>query len=207
MSTIKDLQDFIENLRIERENEAKQQIEKLLEKFLQHYFIEDHRPWRAVIGNKRCKPVPIHYHIEYYRESSVDKDWMWPDMPESFIREYLETLGFVLTKGEICVSVPAYKKGEPLSFAQKWVRKINHSYSEYCVNEERRAVEIYSDFIDELINTPTENIKLRNGYVLFTGFKFSKELSRRPYHYLKKRMKEDGIFEVQDTEHGIGVNF
>ena len=57
MSTIKDLQDFIGKLRIERENEAKQRIEKLLEKFLQHYFIEDHRPWRAVIGNKRCKPV------------------------------------------------------------------------------------------------------------------------------------------------------
>lgn len=207
MSTIKDLQDFIEKLRIERENEAKLQIEALLENFFQQSFIEGHRPWRAVIGNKRCKPVPIHHHIGFYKESSIDKDSMWPDMPESFIREYLETLGFVLTKGEICVSVPAYKKGEPLSFAQKWVRRINQSYSEYCVNEERRAVEMYSDFIDELINTPTENIKLRNGYVLFTGFKFSKELSRKSYHYLKKRMKEDGIFEVQDTEHGIGVNF
>lgn len=207
MATTKELYEFIEKLRIEREKEAKQQIEKLLENFFQKCFIEGHRPWRAVIGNKRCKPVPIHYHIGFYKESSIDKDSMWPDMPESFIREYLETLGFVLTNGEICVSVPAYKKGEAMSFAQKWVRTINQSYSEYCVNEERRAVEMYSDFIDELINTPTENIKLRNGYVLFTGFKFSKELSRKPYHYLKKRMKEDGIFEVQDTEHGIGVNF
>lgn len=210
MSTIKDLQDFIEKLRIERENVAKLQIEALLENFFQQSFIEGHRPWRAVIGNKRCKPVPIHHHIGFYKESSIDKDSMWPDMPESFIREYLETLGFVLTKGEICVSVPAYKKGEPLSFAQKWVRKINHSYSEYCVNEEKRAVEMYSDFIQELIETPVEKIKIRDGYVLFEKFKFSKELSRKCYHNMKRTMKEDGyIFEVYDDKKyiGVGVKF
>lgn len=211
MSTIKDLQDFIKKLRIERENEAKQQIDKLLENFFQQSFIEGHRPWHAVIGNKRCKPVPIHYHIEFYRESSVDKDWMWPDMPESFIREYLETLGFVLTKGKICVSVPAYKKGEPLSFAQKWVRKINHSYSVYCLNEKKLAKKMYSDFIQELIETPVEKIKIRDGYVLFEKFKFSKEISRKCYHNMKRTMKEDGyIFEVYDEKKnyiGVGVEF
>lgn len=210
MSTANDLQKFIEKLRIERENEAKQQIEKLLENFFQQSFIEGHRPWRAVIGNKRCKPVPIHHHIEFYRESSVDKDWMWPDMPESFIREYLENLGFILTKGEICVSVPAYKKGETMSFAQEWIRRINHSYSVYCSNEKKLAEKLYSDFIQELIETPVEKIKIRDGYVLFTGFKFSKEISCKCCHNIKRIMKEDGyIFEVYDGEEyiGVGVKF
>lgn len=167
MSNIKDLQDFIEKLRIERENEAKQQFEKLLENFFQQSFIDGHRPWRAMIGNKRCKPVPIHHHIVFYKESSIDKDSMWPDMPESFIREYIEKLGFVLTNDAICISVRAYKKGEPMSFVQKWVRTINQSYSEYCQNEKKLAEKLYSDFIDELINTPTEKIKICDGYVFF----------------------------------------
>lgn len=210
MATTKELYEFIEKLRIEREKEAKQQIEKLLENFFQKCFIEGHRPWRAVIGNKRCKPVPIHYHIEFYRESSVDKDWMWPDMPESFIREYLEELGFVLTKKNICVSVPAYKKGETMSFAQRWVKKINHSYSVYCLNEKKLAEKMYSNFIQELIETPVEKIKIRDGYVLFEKFKFSKEISRKCYHNIKRTMKEDGyIFLVYDGEEyiGVGVKF
>ena len=131
-------------------------------------------------------------------------------MPESFIREYLENLGFVLTKGEICVSVPAYKKGESLSFAQKWVRKINHSYSEFCLNEKKLAEKMYSDFIQELIETPVEKIKIRDGYVLFEKFKFSKELSWKCYNNMKRTMKEDGyIFKVYDDKEyiGVGVEF
>lgn len=210
MATTKELYEFIEKLRIEREKEAKQQIEKLLENFFQKCFIEGHRPWRAVIGNKRCKPVPIHYHIEFYRESSVDKDWMWPDMPESFIREYLEELGFVLTKKNICVSVDAYTKGETMSFAQEWVRRINHSYSVYCLNEKKLAEKMYSDFIQELIETPVEKIKICDGYVLFEKFKFSKEVSRKCAHHLNRLLMNDGRIyaKVEDGKYlGTMVKF
>lgn len=210
MSTREELQEFIKKLRIERENEAKQQIEKLLENFFQQSFIEGHRPWRAVIGNKRCKPVPIHHHIGFYKESSIDKDSMWPDMPESFIREYLETLGFVLTESPMCISVPAYKKGEAMSFAQKWVRKINHSYSVYCLNEKKLAEKMYSDFIQELIETPVEKIKIRDGYVLFENFKFSKEVSRKCANYLNRLlMNECRIYaKVEDGKYlGTIVKF
>lgn len=206
MATTKELYEFIEKLRIEREKEAKQQIEKLLENFFQKCSIEGHRPWRAVIGNKRCKPVPIHHHISFYNESYHDTDSMWPDMPESFIREYIEELGFVLTKHQICVSVPAYKKGEPMSFAQKWVRTINQSYSKYCLSEKKLAVKMYSDYIDELINTPTEKIKIRDGYVLFEEFKFSKKVSKKCVHFFSRIIEKDGgIFCVMEDEKYIGI--
>lgn len=205
MSTTKDLQKFIEKLRTERENEAKAEIEKRLEKFFQEFFIEAHKPWRAVIGNKRCKPVPIHYHISFYKDSCIDENWMWPDMPESFIREQIEKLGFVLTESPMCISVPAYNDGT-VTFAQEWVKKINHSYMVYCQNEKKMAAKLYPEYIDELINTPNEKIKICDGYVLFEEFKFSKVISRKCAHFLQRIIAEDGfIFEVKKDGKYVGT--
>lgn len=207
MSTINELHEFIEQLRSQRkvENEAKKseaklQIEVALNEYLQKAFIEGHRPWRAVIGNKRCRPVPIHHGIKFYGEYFHCEVPRWPNMSEEFIREYLEELGFVLTESWICASVPAYKKGDQLSFAQKWVKKINQSYSIYCTQEKKKAIGMYSEFISELTLTPPEKIKFYDGYTLFEDFEFSKRISSKCAHFMKQMLKKDGI-EICFDEH------
>lgn len=197
MATIEELREFCNQVREQRRND----IKAILNDYLETYFIANPRPWRAVIGNKNCKPIPIHrkFYVKKTRKLYVKKEptkcdfFSWPDLQEAEIREVIESLGFVITKSCISISVPAHEKGKPLTFAQKWVKKINDNYAVYVVTERKKARAYHDELISSLCTTSVEKIKICDDYTLFQDFKFETTMSRICSNYLKKLLLDDGI--------------
>ncbi len=198
MTKAKELREYCEKLRVEREENLK----TVLNDYFEAVFIKSHKPWRAVIGNKKCKPIPIYRDFYYFENNSTYPEktefgwrFKWPNMSEEMIRQGLMNLGFVITENWISISVPAYEKGKKLTFAQEWVKKINTSYSEYCANEKKRADRLYEECISDLMSMPTEFIRTFDEYTLFCEFMFSKEISITCAKFFNRLMVHDGIEE------------
>ena len=85
MATVDNLREHCKELRKKREEELK----TVLDDYFDENFITKHRPFRAVIGNKKCKPIPIHNSFGTYR-------YQWPNFSEELLRHELENLGFVV---------------------------------------------------------------------------------------------------------------
>ena len=235
MTTAKELRQYCEQLRNEREEELK----CVLNDYFESTFIVCHRPFRAVIGNKKCKPIPIHRNFLAFSEETVlpsimavikekrcrpisisimHRDFLalsgetvlnckiqWPNFSEELRRKELEKLGFIITGNRISISVPPYEKGAKLSFAQEWVKKINTSYSDYCANEKKIANEVYSEFVSELLSTPTKSIKTYDGYTLFCDFKFDCKISSKCTTFIRRLMIRDGIEECYEDGKYKGI--
>lgn len=167
MITVNDLRERCKKIHSNR----RKKVECVLESWLKESFIFKNRPWRAVIGNKRCKPIPIHRDILSYRDNT--HFLCWPDLPEHEIREILEILGFVIIGAKLSLAVPPLEKGKPLTFAQEWVKRINYNYSLYIRNERMLAEKSYNDIISLLYNAPDKSIRICDGYVLFEGVNIS----------------------------------
>lgn len=121
------------------------------------------------------------------------------------LRKGLEELGFVITEHRISLTVPACEKGKKLTFAQEWVKKINSSYSQYCLNEKKKANELYSEFISKLHSTSAESVKTYEGYTLFERFKFETEISAKCATYIRALMSHDGVEEYYEDGKYKGV--
>ena len=61
---------------------------------------------------------------------------------------------------KILLTIDPLEKGEKLTFAQEWLKKINHNYYMYCSSEIKRAKELYPQYIERLIETPKEKIEI-----------------------------------------------
>lgn len=201
MNTVKELREYCEILRFNREEELK----NILNDYFNIVFIKSHKPWRAVIGNKRCMPIPIHCDFCSINDKSTysrKRDWgwkfNWPNMSEELIRKQLVSLGFVVTENQICISVPYYENGKNLTFAQEWVKKINYSYSQYCADEKKKAMEIYKELLAKLMLLPSENILTFEKYTLFSEIKLERSVSNECNKHLKKFMANDGIEEYYE---------
>lgn len=198
MTTAKELHNFCNEVRNQRREEVKVVLTNWLERF-----ITEHKRWRAVVGNRRCRPIPIHRN---FTKDPLFSDYrlLWPDLPDKEIQEVIESLGFVVT-GEnchfFCLSVPPCEKGKPLTFAQGWVRKINHNYSVYVAHERKKAEFFYHVILSELCDTSATNVKMCDGYTLFEGYKFKTEISSKCAHYIRTLWAKDGIEQYYD-EHG-----
>ena len=201
MITAKELREHCDKLRIKREEDLK----SILNDYFEHSFIEAHRPWRAVIGNKRCKPIPVHRGFYSSDATSYMCKFKWPNLSEDLLRKELENLGFVITEHKISLTVPACEKGKQLTFAQEWVKKINSSYSQYCANEKKKANELYSEFISKLHSTSAESVKTHEEYTLFEGFKFETEISAKCATFIRALMSHDGIEEYYEDEKYKGI--
>lgn len=188
MMSAKELRENCDKLRVDRTEELK----SALNDYFEHYFIEGHAPWRAVIGNKRCRPIPIHRDV--LRLPNPCPSMKWPNLSEDLIRKELEDLGFVLTKDKIRLLVPPCEDGQKLTFAQEWVKKINHSYSRYCFEEKKKAKELYPKLISQLHSTPAEKVMTCTGYTLFCDFKFDEPpMSQKCANHLTTLIARDGI--------------
>lgn len=184
-------------------DEHKEEIKRTIEYWIDKKVIPSHRPWRAVIGNKRCKPIPIHRDFApMSKKRSIHGDMedllygiMWPDFEESEIREHIESLGFVIgTRSKyLAISVPSTKNGESLTFAQGCAKKVNDNYSRYCQKEKHKAEEIFPQFIEKMYNTPTDNIKIGDNCVIYKGFMFSKRVSQECATFCYRLLKKEGI--------------
>ncbi len=184
------LREYCKDLQTQREEEVKQ----ILSNYFEYSFIKGHKPWKAVIGNKRCLPIPI--YKDFY--TSQDNEFTWPNLSEDLLRKTIENLGFVITKDKIRLSVPAWEKGKELTFAQEWVQKINLNYSHYCVDEKKKAEELYYKVISTLLSTDPNKIKTYEEYTIFEDVKFKENISRRCYLYLKSLLKANGIEEYYE---------
>lgn len=202
MTTVKELRQHCERLTSKREEELK----SALSEYFHSTFIAGHRPFRAVIGNKKCKPIPIHRtFVAFSGETLLSDKIKWPNFSEELLRKELENLGFIITKNRISISVPPYEKGAKLSFAQEWVKKINASYSEYCANEKKVANEMYSEFISALYSVPVESIKTYDEYTLFCDFKFDRKISSKCATFIRRLMARDGIEEYYEDGKYRGI--
>ena len=202
MTTAKELRQHCEQLRKEREEELK----SVLSDYFESTFIAGHKPFRAVIGNKKCRPIPIHrWFLAFSGERLLNCKIQWPNFSEDMLRKELENLGFVITKDRISISVPPCEKGAKLSFAQEWVKKINASYSDYCANEKKIANEMYSEFILALRSIPAESIRIYDGYTLFCDFKVDYKISSKCATFMKRLMKRDGIAECYEDGKYMGI--
>lgn len=177
------IRNLCDNLLTQR----KEEVKLILSDWLEYCFIRVNKPWRAFVGKRKFRPIPIHRSFslakltEPYKQGTIYKSWSyfsWPDLPDSIIIEVLENLGFVVSGPRICLSVPIHKKGEPYTFAQEWVKRINHNYSLYVASEKKLAKTYYSMVLSDLCNYPHEKILSRDGYTLFSYFTFETELNR-----------------------------
>lgn len=196
MATVKELREHLERIRVEREKNLK----FILEHYFEVVFIQSNKPWRAVIGNKKCRPVPIHRDFKPIgKEATYPKknDWgwqlCWPNMSEEVLRQELVNLGFVVTKTWISISVPACVKGEELTFAQEWVRKINKNHEIYCNQERKKAKTIYAKLMADLMSWPKESVKTCQTYTCFEQFEFEVEASTKCLGFIKKWLARDRI--------------
>lgn len=202
MTTANELRKHCENIRTERNEELK----TILSDYFESTFIVAHRPFRAVIGNKKCKPIPIYRSFLTYSGGKIlYYKIKMPNFSEELLRKELENLGFVITKNRISITVPPCEKGAKLSFAQEWVKKINDSYSEYCDNEKKKAMEIYSHFVSALLSTPAESILTYDEYTLFCDFKFDCEISFKCATFIRRLMLHDRIEEYYEDGKYIGI--
>lgn len=195
-------------------------LKAVLNAYFEYSFIKAHKPFRAVIGNKKCKPIPIHRDFGGSRNiyalvtttSSGTKvndvftglSFEWPAVSEEMLRKELGNLGFVLTEHQISIFVPPYKKGTPMSFAQEWVKKINASYAEYCDSEKKEAKRLYKQFLGELMAAPY-TIQLDEEHFLYPDFEFSQTISRQCYKFIKRLMAADGIDSYYEGKKYKGV--
>ena len=200
-----DLRKFCENLKDERIKEVKSTLEKYFEA---QFLSSTPRPWRAITGKKKCKPVPIHRTI-WFNDPKSDYFYQWPNISKEMIHQELKNLGFnviVYENGNILLTIDPLEKGKKLTFAQEWLKKINHNYSMYCDGEIRYAKELYSQFIELLLLTPKEKIEIYEEYTLFRDFKTNECISRKCAKHLKKMLEAEGIEEVYDKNRKyIGV--
>ena len=202
MATVEELRQYCESLNSKR----KEELKSVLNEFFYYTFIVCHRPFRAIIGNRKCKPVPMDRGCLIFSGDTVKSYQIkWPNIPEELLRRELENLGFVVDKDRISISVPPYVKGAKLSFAQEWVKKINASYSKYCANEKKAAKEMYPEFISALYSLPVERIKTYEGFTLFCDFKFNRIMSPICAKYIKKFMKRDGIKDYYEDGEYRGI--
>lgn len=200
-----DLRKFCENLKDERISE----IRKTLEKYFEEYFLSGTpRPWRAITGKRKCRPIPIYRSILYYESESI-YSLKWPNISKEIIYKELENLGFNVIVDEsekILLTIDPLEKGEKLTFAQEWLKKINHNYSMYCAGEIKLAKELYPQYIEKLIATPKEKIEIYEDYTLFRKFCMNMSISRKCVNHLEKMLKAEGIEEVMDENRKyIGV--
>lgn len=202
MTTERNLREHCDKLRVRRQEDLK----TVLNDYFESAFISAHRPWKAVIGNKRCKPIPIHRDFCFLEETLLfSHKFQWPNFSEEVLRKELSNLGFVVTEHRISISVPACAKDEKLTFAQRWVKKINASYSEYCAIEMKKAKALYPEIISKLFSTSTKNIKTCDGYTLFCGFEIDCKMSPKCAAYIRKLMLHDGIEECYENGEYKGI--
>lgn len=196
----------------------RQEVVTILNDWLE-LFISEHHVWLAIAGNKRCVPIPIHRffskdkrlettYSEYKEKRYWDHHFVWPNLPEREILEIIHGLGFIIYGTLACMdlSVPPYEKGQPLTFAQKWVRKINHSFSVYVADERKKAEYYYQSFVSQLYDTPVKNIEVCKEYALFKDFHFVKPIiSTRCAAYIVRLMHKDGIKELWEDDKYKGI--
>ena len=201
MATANELREHCTNLYVEREKS----LRSVLSEYFESAFIARHRPFRAVIGNRKCKPIPIYRDFAFPIKDAFEFKVVWPNFSEETLRKELSKLGFVITPNRISISVPPPKKGDKMTFAQEWVMKINHSYSVYCSNEKKLAEELYPNVIKKLYSTPAENIITYDGYTLFRNFKYEHSISLKCATFLRKLMLRDGIKEYIEKGEYKGI--
>ena len=173
-------------------------IKDVLEQFFVEECINRHLSWRAVYENKKCKPIPVYHKISFPNDK-VQLKFVWPSTSRDLIDNTLVRLGFIpvgASEDKLCLMVPRYRGYGELSYAQKWVRKINQEYSCYCYQESKKAIVLFDEMIDDLCNWPIEKIVPYNGTTLFKDFKFSKSVSSTCLKFIKRKMLQNAMYEM-----------
>lgn len=225
MKTVEDLRNRCKELHKQFLDEEqihelrRQEVVTILNDWLE-LFISEHHVWLAIAGNKRCVPIPIHRffskdkrlettYSEYKEKRGWEHNFIWPNLPEKEIWEIIKGLGFIVhgfTLPYISLSVPPYEKGQPLTFAQKWVRKINHSYSVHIAAERKKAEYCYQSLVSQLYDTPVEKIEVCKEYAFFKDFHLLKPtMSVRCAAYIRALMHKDGMKELWEDDKYKGI--
>lgn len=189
-------------------NERRNDVKFVLEKWLESFITKNHWPWRAIEGKKKLYPIPIHRNFgNEKKRNKEDLDvysfrFYWPDLPDEEIMNIIKDLGFniycifePISLGNMCLAIPAPKKGESLTFAQEWVKKINDNYSKYVAEEKLKAKEHYKNLLHDLSGYDNNNIRTDKEFMIFENYEpeFAKAMSPKCKSELAKLLAKDGI--------------
>ena len=189
----------------------KEEVVKVLDSWFKCKFIRENRPWHANYGANRCRYVAI--HRDFYNDfsaESISKEfysylYRWPYMSQEELQEVLLELGFVFSSygSRICIAVPIHEKGTPYTYAQNWVKEINHNYSVYVAHEKKIAEADFDKTINELRDYPSSKIHIAKDHIIFYDYKHPefevRGLPRRRFY--NRFLKENGISEYIETTH------
>ena len=183
-------------------------VKLVLEQWLESFITFKHYPWKAVEGNKKLSPIPIHkdfWNFDKERDANSltphrVSNFFWPDLLDEEIIDIIKDLGFhIYSRSEqisienMCLAIPPYKDGEPLTFAQEWMKKINDSYSKYVADEKLKAKSHYKKVLRELANYDINKVRIDKEYIVFEEYQYDEVLSCKCAAELARLLEKDGI--------------
>lgn len=190
-------------------DERRNNVKFVLENWLESFISVKHLPWKAIEGKEKLRPISIHRNFSSNKtrnkEDLIDEHvgfFRWPDLPDEEIMNIIKGLGFniycrgeTLTLKNMSLAVPATKKGEPLTFAQKWVKKMNDSYSKYVAEEKCKAKTHYNNILRELSSYDSKNIRIDNEFIIFENYEseLTKSMSQKCHSEVFKLLNKSGI--------------
>lgn len=193
------------------QKDYRRDLQEILDNYFLKHFIIEPRPWKAVLGNKQCKPIAIHRDfspLESYQTYPLR--FNWPKYSYAMLTKELIKLGFVVYRKDhyLYLCTPQVV-GHQLTYAQKKVREINRSYGIYCAEEKKKAKKLYSQFLDSLVEGKTIMDKiyvLDNNLILFKVDDIDKNYELASSHckrYFNRMMTRDGISFFQDSQRNL----
>ena len=212
MASIEDLHNRCNTLRAQR----KEEVISVLDKWLTKRFIEHSRPWHAVVGNKRCRPIPI--HRDFYNDFNPSREeednyvfsnkYYWPNISQDELKSILKELGFVVYTefSRLCIAVPPRKRGNAYTYAQEWVKKINYNYSTFIVKERSESLTTYNQVLCELFEYDDHKVQIGKDSIIFYGYKHPYVDTYTPKRkYLLNSLASVGIYEYRQNGHYEGL--
>lgn len=194
--TMEDLREYCNIVKTERKEEIKEDLEAWLNKKFGYGL----KPWRAIIGKKVVKPIPLNLY-------EVDREW--PNVTKEFIKKTIEDLGFIVFESlngtGLVLAVTKCKKGQKLTWAQNKIRQLNHDYSQYVANEKVKAQKYFDKIISDFCNFESSKPLLGDGYILFENYKSGITISPKCKKFINRLLRENKMEECFENGKYLGI--
>lgn len=194
--TMQDLREYCNTVQAER----KEEIKEVLESWLNKKFGYGLKPWRAIMGKKVLRPIPLKLY---------ELDRIFTNVTKEVIKKTIEDLGFMvfesLNGAGFVLAIPKCKKGQKLTWAQKKIRQLNHDYSKYVANEKVKAQKYFDKVISDLCNCELRKPLLGDGYILFEGYKSGINVSPKCKKFINRLLRENKMEECFANGRYLGI--
>lgn len=211
---VEEEKDFMKDVRKKCEDVRQQyekEVKEIIEDWLYKKFGYGKKPWRAIEGKKKIvRPIPF---FEFECKKA------WPNISKRLMNKVIEDLGFIIYPSfygyetGIVLTIPEWKKGKKLTWAQEKIKKLNHDYSMYVDDEKRLAQFLFKEILLELSNYDTEKTEVHEDYTLFRNYYFGEtmgqksrvEISQQCNKFIKRLEKKNNMEAYYENDKYIGI--